>query len=70
MTKFILSTSLWLSCLTSAFAQINEPLGDPGVRPQAEDGRVLNLDFETGDLTGVNRVIRHPERKKSLRQDA
>jgi putative membrane-bound dehydrogenase-like protein len=30
---------------------LNEPIGNPGIRPTAADGRVLNLDFETGDLT-------------------
>lgn len=30
---------------------VNEPQGDPGFLPQAEDGRTLNLNFETGDLT-------------------
>ena len=29
----------------------NEPLGDAGILPTAADGRVLNLNFETGDLT-------------------
>lgn len=38
-------------CLSGLiFAQVNEPLRNQGVLPTGEDGRTLNLNFETGDL--------------------
>ncbi|MBX3443070.1 MAG: DUF1080 domain-containing protein [Planctomyces sp.] len=51
-TRVLLLPAVLLLLATAVLAAnpINEPT-PPGVRPVAEDGRALNLDFETGDLT-------------------
>ena len=36
--------------LTGSLAQVPAAAANPGVLPTGLDGRVLNLDFETGDL--------------------
>lgn len=47
---FIVVLGFISSSLANA-QSVNEPLGDPGIRPVGADGQPLNLDFETGDLT-------------------
>lgn len=45
-------TTLFLATTSSLFAQsINEPTNSPGKLPTNSNGRALNLNFETGDLT-------------------
>src|SRR5689334_10633730 len=62
--RSLLSASLRFLCFllfisAAAVAQdklpgnpLNEPLGDPGVIPVGADGKLLNLNFETGTLDG------------------
>ena len=45
---------LILLSTSPVFAQVNEPTNGPGIIPKSADGRELNLNFETGDLTDWN----------------
>ena len=51
MFRSTLAAALFLACsFPSARGQTPGAISDPGILPKAADGRMLNLDFETGTL--------------------